>query len=107
MKFRIDLYLLSLVILLGLGCATRTAYTPANQKWLSAAQHMVLVNHDLLVSTKDPTRAKLFIKWAEDRGYLVRTYNYEPTMGPVQGYREGMTFIQLRARNGLELEISR
>jgi len=77
------LYLLPLIFLLG--CATSSK----NQKWLAAAQRMVEVNHDPAVSTTDPDRARLFIKWAKEHGYTVKVSNRDP----VKGFDPNMIFI--------------
>ena len=68
-----------------LGCSTINK----DQTWLTAAQQMVEVNHDPLVSTPNPDRARLFIKWAKDNGYKVKVSSHDP----VVGFNPNMYFI--------------
>ena len=83
-------FLIPLVFLLG--CATpkkEAAITPDNQRWLSAAKHMVLDVKDPAVSTPDPYRARIFVDWAEKNGYKVQVTHSDP----VKGYDRNMIFI--------------
>lgn len=68
------LNILSLVFLLG-------CVTPSNKKWLTAAQHMVEIVNDPLVSTPDPEKVKIFVNWAKKQGYKVSVSHVDQVAG--------------------------
>lgn len=49
--------------------------------WLKAAQHMVMVTKDPLVSTPNLERVKTFIGWAVDNGYKVEVSRHDDVAG--------------------------
>ncbi len=60
----------------------------ADKKWLEAAQHMLVVNHDPLISTTDINRVMILIQWATTNGYSVEVSHD----GGNAGYKPEMYF---------------